>query len=161
MEKYRRGENKLTFSRTCKPFSITCSFLIHSLIDHPQITFCLGAMMAISASFWFFVQTVDGRKAVYAIAMLMGSGGSVMLVTSQSLIAQLIGQDKVNNWLSYSCNDSCTLSVWVCFSFLCLIQANWPFSSYLLPFFFKTKPHADFFSLIYVKINAQVKHVFI
>ena len=70
-------------------------------IDYPQITFCLGAMMAISASFWFFVQTVDGRKAVYATAMLMGSGGSVMLVTSQSLIAQLIGQDKVNNWLNH------------------------------------------------------------
>ena len=73
----------------------TCSFLIPNFIDYRQITFCLGAMMAISASFWFFVQTVDGRTAVYATAMLMGSGSSVMLVTSQSLIAQLIGQDKV------------------------------------------------------------------
>ncbi|KAJ7354725.1 Major facilitator super domain-containing protein 12 [Desmophyllum pertusum] len=59
-----------------------------------KITFCLGAMMAISSSFWFFVQNVDGRKAVYATSMLMGSGGSVMLVTSQSWIAQLIGHDK-------------------------------------------------------------------
>lgn len=70
-------------------------FSYSKLNDYPQITFCLGAMMAISASFWFFVQTVDGRAAVYATAMLMGSGGSVMLVTSQSLIAQLIGHDKV------------------------------------------------------------------
>ena len=84
---------------TCKPYFTTCSFLIHNFIDYRQITFCLGAMMAISASFWFFVQTVDGRTAVYATAMLMGSGGSVMLVTSQSLIAQLIGQDKVNKTL--------------------------------------------------------------
>ena len=59
-------------------------------------------MMAISASFWFFVQTVDGRSAVYATSMFMGSGGSVMLVTSQSLIAQLIGQDKVNKSLLYT-----------------------------------------------------------
>ncbi|PFX27557.1 major facilitator superfamily domain-containing protein 12-like [Stylophora pistillata] len=59
-----------------------------------KITFCLGAMMAVSASFWFFVQTIDARTAVYATSMLMGSGGSVMLVTSFSLIAQLIGQDK-------------------------------------------------------------------
>lgn len=66
-----------------------------------KITFCLGAMMAISASFWFFVQTVDGRTAVYATAMLMGSGGSVMLVTSQSLIAQLIGQDKKSGAFVY------------------------------------------------------------
>ena len=51
--------------------------------------------MAISASFWFFVQNIDGRKAVYATSILMGSGGSVMLVTSLSLIAQLIGHDKV------------------------------------------------------------------
>lgn len=53
-------------------------------------------MMAVSASFWFFVQTIDARTAVYATSMLMGSGGSVMLVTSFSLIAQLIGHDKVN-----------------------------------------------------------------
>ena len=68
-----------------------------STLHHPQITFCLGAMMAVSASFWFFVQTIDARTAVYATSMLMGSGGSVMLVTSFSLIAQLIGHDKVNN----------------------------------------------------------------
>ena len=60
-----------------------------------QITFCLGAIMAVSASFWFNVQPLDGRNAVYATAVLMGSGGSVMLITSLSMIAQLIGQDKV------------------------------------------------------------------
>ena len=53
--------------------------------------------MAIGASFWFFVQNVSGRQAVYATSILMGSGGSVMLVTSLSWIAQLIGHDKVNS----------------------------------------------------------------
>ena len=73
----------------------SASDLCHGLICNPQITFCLGAVMAISASFWFFVQNFEGRKAVYATSILMGSGGSVMLVTSLSLIAQLIGHDKV------------------------------------------------------------------
>lgn len=59
-----------------------------------KITFCLGAVSAISASFWFFAQNVDARLAVYATAILMGSGGSIMLVTSFSMIAQLIGHDK-------------------------------------------------------------------
>lgn len=60
-----------------------------------QITFCLGASIAIGASVWFFVQNVDARSAVYATAILMGSGGSIMLVTSFSLIATLIGHDRV------------------------------------------------------------------
>ena len=60
-----------------------------------QITFCLGALLSVSASVWFNIQPVDARNTVYATAVLMGSGGSLMLVTSLSMIAQLIGQDKV------------------------------------------------------------------
>ena len=60
-----------------------------------QITFCVGALIAIGASVWFFAQNVDTRSAVYATAILMGSGGSIMLVTSFSFIATLIGDDKV------------------------------------------------------------------
>ena len=60
-----------------------------------QITFSLGCMLAMSACFWFYVQDIRGRNLVYATAIIMGCGGSVMLVTSLSLIAELIGQDKV------------------------------------------------------------------
>jgi len=48
-----------------------------------------------SACFWFYVQDIRGRNVVYATAIIMGCGGSVMLVTSLSLIAELIGHDKV------------------------------------------------------------------
>ena len=48
-----------------------------------------------SACFWFYAQDVRGRNIVYATAIIMGCGGSVMLVTSLSLIAELIGHDKV------------------------------------------------------------------
>ena len=52
-------------------------------------------MLAMSACFWFYVQDIKGRNVVYATAIIMGCGGSVMLVTSLSLIAELIGNDKV------------------------------------------------------------------
>ena len=80
----------LKYRVTEAPAILTGSSVISS-----QITFCLGAITAVSASFWFNVQPLDGRNAVYATAVLMGSGGSVMLITSLSMIAQLIGQDKV------------------------------------------------------------------
>lgn len=60
-----------------------------------QITFSLGCLLAMSACFWFYAQDIRGRNVVYATAIIMGCGGSVMLVTSLSLIAELIGQDKV------------------------------------------------------------------
>lgn len=60
-----------------------------------QITFSLGCLLAMTACFWFYVQDIRGRNVVYATAIIMGCGGSVMLVTSLSLIAELIGHDKV------------------------------------------------------------------
>lgn len=61
-----------------------------------QITFSLGCMLALSACFWFYVQDIKGKNIIYVTAVIMGCGGSVMLVTSLSLIAELIGHDKVN-----------------------------------------------------------------
>lgn len=61
-----------------------------------QITFSLGCMLALSACFWFYVQDIKGKNVIYVTAVIMGCGGSVMLVTSLSLIAELIGHDKVN-----------------------------------------------------------------
>lgn len=66
-----------------------------------KITFCVGALIAIGASVWFFAQNVDTRTAIYATAILMGSGGSIMLVTSLSLIATLIGHDKKSGAFVY------------------------------------------------------------
>lgn len=51
--------------------------------------------MALGACLWYFVQSVEGRNAIYATTVLMGTGGSVMLVTALSLISEMIGHDKV------------------------------------------------------------------
>lgn len=66
------------------------------IIFPSQITFSLGCMLALSACFWFYVQDIKGKNVIYVTAVIMGCGGSVMLVTSLSLIAELIGHDKVN-----------------------------------------------------------------
>jgi len=52
--------------------------------------------MSVGACVWFYLQPLDMRNAVYAAIVLMGSGGSVMLVTSLSMIADLVGDDKVH-----------------------------------------------------------------
>jgi Ca2+/Na+ antiporter len=51
--------------------------------------------MVLGACFWFYIQSIEGRNAIYATTVLMGVGGSVMLVTALSLISELIGHDKV------------------------------------------------------------------
>lgn len=66
------------------------------IIFPSQITFSLGCMLALSACFWFYVQDIKGKNVIYVTAIIMGCGGSVMLVTSLSLIAELLGHDKVN-----------------------------------------------------------------
>lgn len=55
----------------------------------------MGCLLSIAASIWFFVQPIEGRNAVYMAAILIGCGGSIMLATSLSFIAELIGQNKV------------------------------------------------------------------
>ena len=59
--------------------------------------------MAIGASVWFQAQSIRGRNAIYATAVLMGCGGSVMLITSLSMIADMIGGDKVRESALVTC----------------------------------------------------------
>lgn len=66
-----------------------------------KITFSLGCMLALSACFWFYVQDIKGKNIIYVTAVIMGCGGSVMLVTSLSLIAELIGHDKKSGAFVY------------------------------------------------------------
>ena len=87
--------DELTFQKHWS-LVVTCLWLAEQLyLFDLQITFSLGCMLAMSACFWFYVQDINGRNAVYVTAVIMGCGGSVMLVTSLSLIAELIGHDKV------------------------------------------------------------------
>ena len=79
------------------PLLKVASEIVMLIIIFPsQITFSLGCMLALSACFWFYVQDIKGKNVIYVTAVIMGCGGSVMLVTSLSLIAELIGHDKVN-----------------------------------------------------------------
>jgi hypothetical protein len=66
-------------------------------LGFPQFAFAVGCLMALAASLWFFIQSIEGRNAVYMAAILTGCGGSIMLATSLSMIAELIGQDKVRS----------------------------------------------------------------
>lgn len=80
-------------------------YFIYSALSS-QITFLIGTCSSLGACAWFFIQPVESRNAVYAATVLIGSGSSVMLVTSLSLIADLIGDDKVQYLLS--CLPVCT-----------------------------------------------------
>ncbi|XP_031567378.1 major facilitator superfamily domain-containing protein 12-like isoform X1 [Actinia tenebrosa] len=66
-----------------------------------KITYCIGSLMALGACFWYFLQSIEGRNAIYATTVLMGVGGSVMLVTALSLISELIGHDKKSGAFVY------------------------------------------------------------
>ncbi|KAK3739262.1 hypothetical protein QZH41_008453, partial [Actinostola sp. cb2023] len=59
-----------------------------------KITYIIGGTISVGACVWFYLQSVDMRNAVYAGIVLYGSGGSVMLVTSLSMIADIVGDDK-------------------------------------------------------------------
>ena len=60
-----------------------------------QITYSIGGFIALASCFWFYFQSIEGRNAVYATAVLIGCGSSIMLATSLSMIAELIGEHKV------------------------------------------------------------------
>ncbi|XP_067023223.1 major facilitator superfamily domain-containing protein 12-like [Acropora muricata] len=66
-----------------------------------KIAFSIGCLLALGACFWFYIQDVEGKTIVYVPAVMMGSGGSIMLVTSLSLLAELIGQDKKSGAFVY------------------------------------------------------------
>lgn len=62
----------------------------------------MGCMLSMSACFWFYLQDIEGKNIAYMPAVIMGCGGSVMLITSLSLIAELIGHDKVSKCIGTS-----------------------------------------------------------
>ncbi|EDO41826.1 predicted protein, partial [Nematostella vectensis] len=66
-----------------------------------KMTFVLGSLMALCACFWFHVQPVAHRNAIYATTVIMGCGGSVMLVSALSLIAHLVGNDNQSGAFIY------------------------------------------------------------
>ncbi|XP_031557299.1 major facilitator superfamily domain-containing protein 12-like [Actinia tenebrosa] len=90
------------------PLVVLVSCAVSSLSIKPlsarlghKISFLIGTCCSLGASAWFFIQTVESRNAVYAATVLIGSGSSMMLVTSLSMIADLIGDDKSSGAFVY------------------------------------------------------------
>jgi len=67
-----------------------------------RFTFIIGCAAALGAFVWLFLVTTAAKKSVYAAAILMGSGCSVMLVTSLAMTADLIGSHKGSCAFVYS-----------------------------------------------------------
>ena len=61
-----------------------------------QITFCAAAAAVLGASIWYYKLSLGNRRQVYGAAILMGSGTSVMAVTSLAMINEFIGERKVS-----------------------------------------------------------------
>lgn len=59
-----------------------------------QMAFFLSAVLVLGACDWVLVGDVG--KQVFGIAILLGSGGSMALVTSLSMTADLINQNTVS-----------------------------------------------------------------
>ena len=69
---------------------------VNSYIFLLQFTFIIGCAAALGAFVWLFLVTTAAKKSVYVAAILMGSGCSVMLVTSLAMTADLIGSHKAS-----------------------------------------------------------------
>ncbi|XP_013788718.2 major facilitator superfamily domain-containing protein 12-like [Limulus polyphemus] len=96
-----------------------------------KITYLLGALSAVGASVWLYFGYGDTFRyiEVYAVAVLIGIGGSTMLITSLSLTSDLIGNntssgafvfgamsflDKISNGLAIVIIQDIHPCVWCC-----------------------------------------------
>ncbi|XP_048589474.1 major facilitator superfamily domain-containing protein 12 [Nematostella vectensis] len=57
-------------------------------------TFCVGALVVMGSSLWFYSLTKETRSATYAPAIMSGCGTSIMFVTTLALAAELVDQDR-------------------------------------------------------------------
>ena len=69
-----------------------------------QWTFCLGSVMVMGASGWFFLLTEENRDVTYVPAVLSGCGTSIMFVTTLALAAEFVDADRVR---AISLYDNC------------------------------------------------------
>lgn len=58
-------------------------------------------MFGVSACVWMYFLTESTSKQTYGAAVLLGIGGSTMLVTSLSMTADMIGENTVRDCLNY------------------------------------------------------------
>ncbi|KAK3701723.1 hypothetical protein QZH41_018881, partial [Actinostola sp. cb2023] len=57
-------------------------------------TFCIGSIMVMGASGWFYLLTQENRLVMYVPAILSGCGTSIMFVTTLALAAEFVDADR-------------------------------------------------------------------
>ena len=73
-----------------------------------QMTYFLGAVVFLGGCDWLWVNDIGHQ--VYGAAVLLGAGGSTVLVSSLSMTADLIGQNTVSYMLCSTIPKKVTIS---------------------------------------------------
>lgn len=60
-----------------------------------QLTFACGLILTGAACLWMWFLGESNRMQVFGVAIFMGAGSSTLLVTSLSMVADLIGVNTV------------------------------------------------------------------
>ncbi|XP_058793955.1 major facilitator superfamily domain-containing protein 12-like isoform X2 [Phymastichus coffea] len=85
--------------------SFKVSFTIHCINAKVGrlVSYTIGASMGLGACGWIYFGNVDRIESlfIYPVSMLLGGGGSMMLVTSLAIIADYIGQNTENGAFIY------------------------------------------------------------
>ena len=61
-----------------------------------QLTYILGSVLVIGACIWMFFLSSNTELEIIGAAILLGMGNSTILVTSLSILADLIGENTVS-----------------------------------------------------------------
>lgn len=89
-----------------------------------RVLFCVGNVIVIGCSTWFYFTPQSHRDVIYAPTIIMGCGNSIMIVTSLAMVADLIGDDKKSSGFVYGV---CSLMDKLSLGFIVLaLQENYP-----------------------------------
>jgi hypothetical protein len=89
---YMRGRRLRRSKFIYIPAFMYCS---RDLVSILQWTFCLGSILVMGASGWFYLLTKGTRLVMYIPAIMSGAGTSIMYVTTLALAAEFVDTDRV------------------------------------------------------------------
>ena len=69
---------------------------IKSIFVILKATYIVGLVFGLSSCVWFYLLKQETSNETYGAAVLLGIGGSTMLVTSLAMTADLIGENTVS-----------------------------------------------------------------
>ncbi|EDO39553.1 predicted protein, partial [Nematostella vectensis] len=65
-------------------------------------TYCLASVVVLMGCLWFQLQSPSNKNAVFVSAIMLGSGVSVLLMTSMAMTSDLVSRDKESSGFVYS-----------------------------------------------------------